>query len=393
MTEEKITKLNLSQKALIPVVRDEWLSRCDDGQPINKEAAIAGINWVYKLSNLAEPQILFVSSPLAAQYAAHLLKNMNPKLVLDQVRDQVSDRVQDQVSDQVWDQVRNQVSDQVLAQVSAQVSGLVQDQVRNQVSGQVWDQVTAQVAGQVWDRVQDQVLAQVSDQVSAQVQDQGLSTTKKPLVWGPFGVYVGISDYFWVAFYDFFARIGVKLSENFEPFKQLLISGIYDTIQLRSLCIACEKPQHIYRDVNKRVHSATQPAISWRDGYQLHFLHGVFFKEDLWQKIVGEAFSTKDLLSLTNMEQRMAALKTIGVSRFLKDATLVKTSTRGNSLYLLKEVFDEPAYYLRYVCPSTGREYVSGVPPEVGINGNPDECMSWKLGLTTNEYGELVIEA
>ena len=141
------------------------------------------------------------------------------------------------------------------------------------------------------------------------------------------------------------------------------------------------------------MHSTTGSAIAWRDGYELHYLHGVFFAPELWQRIVSREIGKKELLSMENMEQRMAALKVVGAELLLKDAKLLSTSERGNALYLVDGVFDVPAYYLKYTCPSTGRVYVSGVDPEVGIYADADRAMAWKLGLDVKEYDELRVES
>ena len=70
-------------------------------------------------------------------------------------------------------------------------------------------------------------------------------------------------------------------------------------------------------------------------------------------------------------------------------AKLIDKSKRGNKLYLIENIFSQPAYFLKYSCPSTNRIYVSGVEPQVAKNNpNADYLMAWKLGLTFNDYIE-----
>lgn len=84
----------------------------------------------------------------------------------------------------------------------------------------------------------------------------------------------------------------------------------------------------------------------------------------------------------------MIALKLMEPEKLLKDsgAKLLEKSHTGNELYLLKDIFPEPAYFLKYSCPSTGRVYISGVPPEVGIDGKADAAMAWKFSIKVDEY-------
>ena len=91
----------------------------------------------------------------------------------------------------------------------------------------------------------------------------------------------------------------------------------------------------------------------------------------------------------------MAALKVVGVEKMLKtkNAVLLEKSERKNELYKINDVFEDTAYYLKYSCPSTGRVYVSGVDPEVGFKSDADLAMSWKFGITKEEYLKLEVES
>lgn len=213
--------------------------------------------------------------------------------------------------------------------------------------------------------------------------------------WEPFSWFGNVGDYGWASFYDFFTRIGVINNEHFNQFVNLLKSNIYDTIQLDTLCVVVPMPSALCRDEEQRLHSTAGPAIAWKDGYEQFYLWGVFFKKSLWEKVVNKTLSMKELLGLENTEQRMAALKIYGAESCLEaaDAKLLNKSERGNELYVLKDLFSEPQYALKYACPSTGRIYVSFVPPEIGIDGNADKAMAWKFQLNLDEYQSLEFEA
>ena len=336
-----LEKLTPEQEALIPIVRDEWINRLDACPEIDREKAEAGIKWLYSVSKLKEPKVIFVSSPLGAQYAANMIG-------------QVDNRAVFQVWAQVWDQVW----------------------------AQVWDQVWAQVGAQVW----DQVRAQVWDQVRA-----------KHLHFFEFARYGNVFDFGWGSFYEFFQRIGQSLGKaerQFDAFKNLITSGIYDMIQFDGLCIVCEMPRAIHRDGARRLHSTGGPSIIWADGFELYHLWGVAFPKELHEKITSRAISAKDVLKIENMEQRMAALKSLGAESVIEalDSKLVATSERGNALYAIKGIGRQKNYCLKYKCPSTNREYVSFVPPDVGNANDPDAAMAWKFSLTKEQYQDMKVE-
>ncbi len=73
-----ITELTEDQKNLMPIVRDEWISRCLDGDTsINEVDLKEGINYLYAKINLPPPSIEIVGSPFEAQARANLANGTN----------------------------------------------------------------------------------------------------------------------------------------------------------------------------------------------------------------------------------------------------------------------------------------------------------------------------
>jgi hypothetical protein len=106
----RIEKLTPAQEALIPIIRDRAIQRALFDKPeVDVKRAREAINWLYEKAGKRTPKyFISVSSPLALQFAANLLKNHGAQVgaqVWAQVRDQVGDQVRDQVWAQVWDQV------------------------------------------------------------------------------------------------------------------------------------------------------------------------------------------------------------------------------------------------------------------------------------------------
>jgi len=388
-----IEKLTGEQIQLMEVVRNEWLdllfkpSATPDHNKIK-----SGVKWLYKFSELKEPKVIIVESPLAAQLTINMLAKGQ---VGDQVRDQVWNQVGDQVRGQVWNQVGDQVWNQGWSQIRNQV-GQVWGQVRNQIRNQV-DQVRNQTFDQVKSQV-SQVRSQVFNQVKSQV-DENVRGNIEKNVWDnkelkyfDFCSYGSIEDYGWLSFYDFFERIGVDYeNEAFTKFKDLVRSGIYDMIQTEEYCVVCLLPKQILRDGANRLHCTEDMAISWDDGYGQHYIHGVFFDEELWKEVINPNAKGKTILAIKNAEQRMAAIKYIGMEKFLKlaDAKLLERSDRGNEKYFIENVFSIPAYFIGMTCPSTGRVYLEGVDPKFAKSHNADECQAHNMQITIKQYNNM----
>ncbi len=138
---------------------------------------------------------------------------------------------------------------------------------------------------------------------------------------------------------------------------------------------------------NGRFHSEKGPAIYWQD-WGMYFIEGVEFTKEEWEKIINKTLTLKDLLKLENIEKRRVVFTRMEPEKVLKEAKAKRLhkSKRGNELYLVKGIFSGDAYFLKYKCPSTGRFYLKGIPPEIGREKDSDLAQAWSLGLTKKEY-------
>ncbi|MEM5784970.1 MAG: hypothetical protein QW469_00325 [Candidatus Aenigmatarchaeota archaeon] len=166
----------------------------------------------------------------------------------------------------------------------------------------------------------------------------------------------------------------------------LLKNGVFIFWVLKDKVIVLTRP--IIRQVNGVLHSTTDPALEWQKEKH-YFLWGVKLQKKLWKKIVNQELSFKEIMSINNIEQRMVALKMMDAEKLLKEsgAKLIDKSEKGNKLYLVENIFRQPAYFLEYKCPSTGKVYISGIDPDIAKqNPKADFCMAWKLGIKIDDY-------
>jgi hypothetical protein len=138
-------------------------------------------------------------------------------------------------------------------------------------------------------------------------------------------------------------------------------------------------------------------AIEYPDGWGLYYLHGVRFEKDLWEKVVNKKLSFKEVSEIKDIDQRTQAMAFCPPREFLeKQGKLLDKSKRGNELWLVLQsagLFRIDAYFLLYKDPSTGKEYISGIDPEIGKSENADNCMAWKHNWILQEYSQLKIES
>ena len=448
----KLEKLTKKQEQHLETVKNEWLSLLSSGKEIDTVEATKGIKWLYKFSNLKEPIIIFLDSPFAcqigAEYAVKLLKKLKlmkngnqvrdqvgiqvrdkvwsqvgnkvwsqvGNKVCDQVRSQVLIQVKDKVWSQVWSQVRNQVGNKVCDQVRSQVESQVWDQVesqvwsqvRNQVGNQVRDQVWDQVESQVWDQVESQVWSQVWDQVGNQVRDQvwdqvgsqvESQVREKAIKFRDFSTYGNIWDYGWLSFYTAFEDLGIDLGESkkeFIQFRNLVKSGVFNMIQLNGLCIVSSLPKHVKRNTRNDLHCENGSAIEWRDGYKQHYLNGVFFPQEMYDKVINKDFQFSERMKIVDVDQRTQAInpKFCDIDAFIKEVKGelldevnkldVQSNTINYKLYRFPKgtIFQEDAYYCYFDCPSTKKKHLEGVE----VSKTVAEAMAWAEDISIEDW-------
>ena len=356
----KLKKLTKEQEELMITIRDKWMDfifSCKNTE-IKKDQCIEGINFIYNLAGKKPPEVLFVNSPMGVQYEYHLITNLTKGKIGDSVGNSVRDSVRASVWDSVWDSVRASVWDSVW------------DSVRNSVGDSVRDSVWASV----WDSVRDSVWDSVRNSVKAEKMNYQQTS-----------YYGNIGDYGWVAFYDYFTRIGALNNEKFNKFQSLIESGVYDMLQYENLCIVCSLPIYISRNQEGRLHNLEEAAIRFKDGYEQHYIQGVFISHELFGKLSKEQYYFDDFIKEENEEIKAACmffirekfgenalyklfdqnLKEVNTYIHKKDSTYLEGTTKGMNVgvyTLFKGQFGNTEIaYVRCYCPSTDRMFYLGV--------------------------------
>jgi hypothetical protein len=139
-------------------------------------------------------------------------------------------------------------------------------------------------------------------------------------------------------------------------------------------------------DERNRFHSLIMPAIQWKEGAKLYFIHGVRVNE----KII----KTPELLTIDDWKNE----KNLEVRRIIQErmpdfvTKLHAKEIESFRDYTLYEVDISPdpekiAKYLKMKDNSTARIYYLRVPPK--FNNIPD-ALAWTWGLTKEEYKPLI---
>jgi hypothetical protein len=396
-----LNELTSEQKSLIPIIRNKYIEKLKSGLEVDKEKVTNWIDYIYEKINLDKPILIFVDSPLGLQYGVNILKELLKNIDNKDFLSQVWSQVESQVRSQVWSQVRSQVWSQVWSQVGSQVGSQVVSQVRSQVWSQVWSQVGSQVGSQVVSQVGSQVVSQVRSQVGSQVWYQVESQVRsqvrlEKLKFNNFG-YRGLTDYGWLSFYDYFKNIKIVDNKDCDKYYELFNTNIYDEIFLKGFCLVCSLPNYLERDENGNMHSETRSAISWKDGYELYYLHGICFEKDEWEKIVKKEISLEEILKINNQEKKSAIIRIYGYDYFLKNLKYTVLDERTilnekgkpmNEQVIEVDLKDDnvPARFIKCECWSTEKEYMLRVDPRMEQTKTCKGALAMLAGMTEEEY-------
>ena len=138
-------------------------------------------------------------------------------------------------------------------------------------------------------------------------------------------------------------------------------------------------------------HSTEKAAIKFSDNYQIYYLYGIRFEKELWENVKEKRLTAREILQVSNIEQRYIALMLYEPKRLLEelDAKLI-SKTKRNELYSISSILrNKDLKLLKYLCPSTNREYVKFVPDNFI---DADEAQAWSFQIKKEEYEILEVE-
>jgi hypothetical protein len=134
----------------------------------------------------------------------------------------------------------------------------------------------------------------------------------------------------------------------------------------RDFVMVCARPSRIEKNDQGRLHSLSDMAIKYPDGWGIHFLNGVRFDDVvLWKSIASGTISAAETFAIGNMEQRRVAYELMDKSKMLEVPGLeviheVDDDGQGHKMRIISfklPSIPKPFLFLNCFCPSGGREY------------------------------------
>ena len=383
----KITSLTPGQEKRLAQAYEEWLAVGRSTANLDRSAAENVVIELYARIGKPKPLVLFFSSPMMCMLARGWLLGLS-----DQLSAQLSAQLRAQLSAQLSAHLRAQLRAQLSAQLAqlAQLSAQLSAQLRAQLSAQL-----AQLSAQLRAQLSAQLSAQL-DQLSDQLSDQLDQLSDQRFWWAYFS---GQHWCGWEAFWAFCREIGVRYTAEQSAHLDLWMrqaKELHWWFPYEGIVLVSERHTSLHVDDRGRLHHPTELACGYSDGWGIHAWHGTRIPETYFQR---EA-AGPEILAERNAEVRRALIERYdelnGKGSFMRacgarvlDSAVQPMHIGGkpmlNELLAIElpEDPEERMVALRVICPSTAREYIIRVPPQMK---SVSQALAWTFDVKPSEY-------
>jgi len=167
------------------------------------------------------------------------------------------------------------------------------------------------------------------------------------------------------AWYEYWKRIGVFQDDKCDKYVGYLRSGAFFVFFFEKVAYIMVRPTSVKQDEQKRLHSIDTPAMTWKDGTELYYIHGVKFTKEQFEK--QKTASISDILGWEDIDQRSVLLGERPIETLLEniEKTLIDETEEcgGYKLWEIELPDIGKVRIMTYKSWSSDKQYVKFVPP------------------------------
>jgi hypothetical protein len=205
-----------------------------------------------------------------------------------------------------------------------------------------------------------------------------------------------------IAKFDFWNRLGYHDNEEFLELKELYKCNIFASFMCREKCFVSRPPVFINVNDEGNLHSISDYALYFKDGFGAYFVHGVkFSKYDFNRLVKNKNVSGEEIMKVKNAEQKAALIKVHGYERVLNDLDNLKIVNKetvkgidGKKKEHILYEFDFEGIKSRVLSlddHSTGKKYFLGVPADCGDTVR--DALAWTFKLEKDYKYKPIIQS
>ncbi len=364
----KLKRLSPEQKALLDGHRKRWAGIRLSTAPADREMAAQGVALAYRAAGYAAPkQIVWCAGPIemAALWAQASSDHAGPNLkaaIADQVRGRAAAAIQRQVSGGVLSAADDPGASTIFDTAS--------DTARDAVTHASRNLRFASGERRWW-------LFWLNGRPRLHLDDGGCY---------PRG-------FAWLELHDYF-RIACGLEDETEPLLGLLLIAAHADwiIPHKHICWISEPPAILKSDDRGRLHSASGPALRYRDGWSAYAWKGVKVPSGIIE--CPEHITCSDIDRATDIHIRRCMIERLTPERFVECGAAYRVSEDETGILWERRWADGDAWAAVEVINGTPeldgshKRYFLQVPPNMLTARS---AVAWTYGMTGRQYRGLVL--
>jgi hypothetical protein len=433
---KKIEFLTSEQEALLPVFRDKWLKIGLSTQSIDVMRFKRAFDEMCDIAKQPHREIWICDSPFQAILIINLLANLWANLgenLRANLRENLWANLLENLRANLWANLRANLRENLRANLRANLGANLWENLgenlgenlRENLGENLWENLRENLRENLWENLGENLRANLWENLGANLRAnlwanlrenlrenlwenlgenlranlwENLRENLRENVWENFlyfdTYWWGQMDAYWVAFYLFTQEMGIcyndqdrkKLKLHAEICQSACWFWPYDQIVFVS-----DRPSLIKKDEGGRLHSDNSPALLFRDGYALWFVHGVVVTEQI--VMLPETITIDQIEKESNLEVRRVIIERFGQTRYLQESGAVAIHQDEFGMLYRKEIKDDEPLVMVKVINSTPesdgtfKDYFLRVPPNIKT---AHEAVAWTFVKKTNEYRPFV---
>jgi len=395
-TKAKISEIKPEQLARLREITDSWIRLATRGKCANISPAELQetINWNYKQAGLKAPTLVIANNLVEYKMMGHIATQAGYKTIDEKTIYEKYVGLVDNMEKQLYDKLTNEVGSKLWTESKERMETALLTNMLNPLQRAVTAMNESELP-----RMKG-IFADVKKSFEEQT---GVKLGKKNIEYGLATIeyYFGLAHDSHLPFYEFCLEEGFMENKTMVEYIEKFKNGFLTMLFFDGLAIACRLPKQVKKNGAGFLHDDKEFAVKWNDGTGHNFLRGVYFDENMFNRVINSEIPAKELLQIKNMEQRYASIQVYNIDKLLKEvnAKRIDKANKKNhegkpyfiELYAIDGLIPNRTLKLvKYSDPSTGRVYPDFVPDKIM---GAEEAMAFKFNVPLPEYKTLTKEA
>jgi len=398
-----INKLTKAQEEAIIPFREKWIDRILRTEQTDDEIK-NNIKGIYRLAGLKEPKDVWImDSMFGVQVALNFIKNSKKddlKNIRSNIWSNIGSNIWSNIESNIESNIRSNIESNIWSNIGSNIWSNIESNIRSNIESNIWSNIESNIRSNIESNIESNIWSNIRSNIESNIEsniwsniwsniESNIESNKLEF----FGFSSNEATYLqWYIYPKYYFDNGLLLPDKYSELLNSYIEMAIDAWAVYyspNIAIVSRKPE-IKRNNEGRLHSLNSPAVLFKDGYEIHYINGIYFPKEMFEKLTKHEMSFEEILAIVDVDQRNQAMRFVGDKereKFLKHVKAevideyVKESINGNKVFYKlyhipkNDIFTTDVKAMWYTCPSTGMSNFSGVPSDMTTVAG---SMAWK---------------